>query len=461
MVSSVGKTSYTPVMPFTDEQPFLDAVFARYHDDGPRLVYADFLEDTGDSERAELVRVQLALARMTEEHPRRSELANREAELLNLHRDRWTDHLGGLVVGVEFRRGVPDSVSVDSAAFLSRGEELFESVRVRRLRLLDDASLLPKLIHSPHLANVRELDLCDNDLGNGGVELLARSSFLKNLEALDLGFNGIDDAGVVALARASTFPALSTLDLNDNGQITSDGLKALAESPFFAGLTTLDVSGNDINDAGVRAALGSLSFARLHTFRLSRNPIADAGAAALARSALLGRMLARSSRLELRGHPGGPIGQVGAAALAASPALAKCVTLDLTGNDLGDRGLAALVASPHLASLRVLKAGRNQITDAGNRCSSRGAARPDGPAPHARSLREPADALRARDSGSRPRRASDRAGRVRKRADGRRVGTRTSRGDCAGGTARCRRCGAGRGTAAAHLPSDYAARRPH
>jgi hypothetical protein len=76
-------------------------------------------------------------------------------------------------------------------------------------------------------------------------------------------------------------------------------------------------------------------------------------------------MIARSGRLELRGHASGPIGPAGAAALAASPALAKCVTLDLTGNDLGDAGLGAIMGSRHLANLRVLKVGRNQITDAG------------------------------------------------------------------------------------------------
>src|SRR5262245_27532531 len=99
-------------MPFTDEQPFLDAIFARYHDDGPRLVYADFLEDSGDAARAELVRVQLALARMNEEHPRRVELADRENELHNAVRTRWAEELGGLVEYAEFRRGVPDSVTV-------------------------------------------------------------------------------------------------------------------------------------------------------------------------------------------------------------------------------------------------------------------------------------------------------------------------------------------------------------
>ena len=351
-------------MPFTDEQPFLDAVFARYHDDGPRLIYADYLEDTGDPERAELVRVQLALARMPEEHPRRPELANREAELLVANLPRWTEHLGDLLAGPpQFRRGIIDSVSVDSAVFLARGEELFARVPVRKLRLIDDAGLLPRLIHSPLLAGVRELDLCDNDLGNGGVDLLTRSPFFKHLEALDLGFNGMDDEGVTTLARASSYPALTALALNDNGAITADGLTALAESPFFAGLTTLDVSGNDIGEAGVRAALGSPSLARLHTLHLSRNPIGDAGANLLASSSLLERMLARRTRLELRGHPHGPIGAAGAAALAASPALARCTSLDLSGNDVGDAGFGALVASHYLTGLRVLRLGRNQITD--------------------------------------------------------------------------------------------------
>jgi uncharacterized protein (TIGR02996 family) len=351
-------------MPFTDEQPFLDAIFAHYHEDGPRLIYADFLEDAGDPARADLVRVQLTLARMPDEHPRRGDLANREAELLVANLSRWTEHLADLIAGPpQFRRGVLDSVSVDSAVLLERGEELFARVPVRRLRLIDENGLLPRLIHSPLLCSIRELDLWDNELGNGGVDLLARSAHLKHLEELGLGFNSVDDTGIAALSRASTFPSLTALALNDNGAITSEGLKTLAESPFFAGLASLDLSGNDIGEAGVRAALESPAFARLHTLNLSRNPIGDGGAAALAGSSLLSRMVARSGRLELRGHPGGPISTLGAAALASSPALARAATVDLSGNDIGDAGFAALAASAQLGDLRVLKLARNQITD--------------------------------------------------------------------------------------------------
>jgi uncharacterized protein (TIGR02996 family) len=349
-------------MHFTDEQPFLDAIFARYADDRPRLVYADYLDDRGDPERAELVRVQLALARLDPDDPRRPDLSDRQAELLNRNRAAWTAHLSGLVVSVDFRRGVPDSVSVDAATFLDRGDILFDALRVRRLRLVDVVPVMPKLVASPLLGRVRELDLCSTDLGNGGLNLLVRSEHLKHLDALDLGFNGLDDAGVEHLARSSNLPNLTALALNDNAHLTGNGLRALAESPFFAGLLALDVSGNDIDDGGVRALVASPSMARLRTFRANGNPIGDAGIVALVRSPLLARLVAAEPKLELRGNA---IAAAGAAALAASPALAGCSSLDLSNNDLGDGGVATLLRSPHLGRLEVLRLARNRLTDAG------------------------------------------------------------------------------------------------
>jgi uncharacterized protein (TIGR02996 family) len=349
-------------MHFTDEQPFLDAIFARYADDRPRLVYADYLDDSGEPERAELVRVQLALARLGADDPRRPELSDRQLELLNRNRTEWTAHLAGLVVSVDFRRGIPDSVSVDAATFLERGAELFERLRVRRLRLLDVSPVIAKLSVSSLLAQVRELDLCSADLGNGGVQLLARSPHLKSLEALDLGFNGLEDPGIAALARSSELPNLTHLAINDNDLITSDGLCALVESPFFAGLVALDVSGNDINDAGIRALVASPSMARLRTFRANGNPIGDAGIAALVNARLFARVVAAEPHLEFRGNS---ISSPGAAALAACPALAGCVALDLTNNPIGDAGVAALLRSPHLGKLKVLKLAQTQLTDSG------------------------------------------------------------------------------------------------
>ena len=349
-------------MAFTDERPFLDAIFTRYHDDAPRLVYADYLDDAGDPDRAELVRVQVALARLPDDHPRKPGLVDRQDELIAANSARWGAHVADLGARLSFRRGVPDAAFMYAGAFLSDGEELFRRAPVRRLRLLEAAAVMPKFTHSPLLARVRELDLCTNELGDAGVELLTRSRHLGELEELDLAANWIDDEGVRLLAAAGTLPRLTGLALNDNEKITAEGIRAVTESPFLARLTALDLSGNDLGDAAVRAVLASRTLARLHTLRLARNPIGDAGIAALAGSELFHRMLRRSSRLELRGTA---IGPAGAAALAASPALARCTVLDLSANYLGVEGFVAVVGSPHLGRLQSLKLAGNQITDAG------------------------------------------------------------------------------------------------
>jgi uncharacterized protein (TIGR02996 family) len=47
----------------TDSDALLAAIVARPHDDLPRLVYADFLDETGEGERADFARVQVELHR--------------------------------------------------------------------------------------------------------------------------------------------------------------------------------------------------------------------------------------------------------------------------------------------------------------------------------------------------------------------------------------------------------------
>ena len=65
------------------ENAFLQAVLADPEDDAPRLIYADWLDEQGEGERAEFIRVQCALARMDEDDERRPELEARRA-----HRNR-------------------------------------------------------------------------------------------------------------------------------------------------------------------------------------------------------------------------------------------------------------------------------------------------------------------------------------------------------------------------------------
>ena len=348
-----------------EENAFLEPILARYADDGPRLVYADFLDESdepADRARGELIRVQCALARLSDDHPRRVELTHREGELLQAHQAAWTEHLRGLADGFEFRRGILDGVSVAAAMFLTRGDELFRRAPVRRVRLLDATRHVARLAFCPFLASVRELDMCGNDLGNGGVNVLLRSPYLSQLRDLDLSFNGVCDGGAQLLARSDAMPRLRALALSDNGRIGDTGLSLLADSPRLAGLKALDVSGNAVGDSGLRAVTRSRFMTRLHTLRIHGNSVGDAGAVELAGSALVARMLARCPRLDLRHNSVGP---AGALALATSPHLGRAVGLDLTGNVLGDAGVFALARSERLTGLRRLGLRQNHIGDAG------------------------------------------------------------------------------------------------
>ena len=70
---------------------FLADIRALPEDDAPRLIYADWLDDHGEAERAEFIRVQCELSRLGKDDPRRSYRERRERDLLEAHLSRWTE----------------------------------------------------------------------------------------------------------------------------------------------------------------------------------------------------------------------------------------------------------------------------------------------------------------------------------------------------------------------------------
>jgi uncharacterized protein (TIGR02996 family) len=78
----------------------LAAVRAAPADDAPRLVYADWLDEHGQPERAEFIRLQCELARTDDPALRR-----REAELLAAHHDALAGPLAAPHLRFRFERG--------------------------------------------------------------------------------------------------------------------------------------------------------------------------------------------------------------------------------------------------------------------------------------------------------------------------------------------------------------------
>ena len=256
------------------------------------LVYADWLEDHGEPERAEFIRVNCELAVLSEDDPGRGGLSARAKELFTTHGEEWLRPFAAVCETSFSRRGLVEHLYVtDLPAFLERAPDIMAREPIHSLDF--QGPIGPEgaraLAGSPHVAGLRTLVLPCHRLGPSGTRALVESPHLAALEDLDLGSNGIGDQGARALAAAAGLQTLRGLDLWANG-ITAEGARALARSPHLAGLTRLDLACNAIGASGARAFADSPHLRALKQLDLACADIGPAGGRALAESPHLGAL---------------------------------------------------------------------------------------------------------------------------------------------------------------------------
>jgi uncharacterized protein (TIGR02996 family) len=261
--------------PMSPHDVFLDAVRAEPDDDTHRLVYADWLDEHGESARAEFIRIQCQLARMAMTDANRPPLEARESELLASHYKAWAAPLAGLVVNFMFRRGMIERVQLSAKQFFVSAERIFSLAPVQEIKLdgISDEEAIA-LAASPHLSSLTHLDLWLNGLGDEAVEALAASPYLSRLATLVLCDNDIGNEGAAALASSSTLTSLTSLDLSEN-EIEDMGALALASSSTLSKLTYLNLYGNRIRLEGAQALMASPTFGTRTFLNLSQNRIGD------------------------------------------------------------------------------------------------------------------------------------------------------------------------------------------
>lgn len=114
------------------DERFLAAIAADPDDDGPRIVYADWLQQQGDP-LGELIAVQCALAR-----GRTPELAARERALLEQHEAEWLARAGLRPGEGRFERGLIERVDASASRVAASIERLAELPGLRALRTTVD-----------------------------------------------------------------------------------------------------------------------------------------------------------------------------------------------------------------------------------------------------------------------------------------------------------------------------------
>lgn len=296
----------------TEHDAFLADILENPEDDAPRLIYADWLDERGESERAEFIRVQCALAREPLDHPDYPRWQQREAQL-QPRAYSWAGPLTEWCVQCVFRRGFIEMIEIEASTFLSRAQEIIDFAPVRSVKLLHlyAEHLAPlarlsslqritvlqasgryrhsgcqKLFSSPYLRHLVGLAVHDTPIGLSGLSALLESPSISGLTHLNLGATGIGLEGVHRLSLSAKSQHLLALDLRGNG-LGSAALRALDRSPYLRRLQRLGMWFNQLGDEGLLELLSLPLFARLRHLSIGNNRFTSRGLHALAESAAL------------------------------------------------------------------------------------------------------------------------------------------------------------------------------
>ena len=362
----------------TDRDALLAAITADPDDDTPRLVYADWLDEHDEGERAEFIRAQCRLEHLSPRTNEAKRLTKRATELCA----KLFGHLAALgFTGLTFRRGFVGTITsgllhfCDHAAALTAEDApaysltLEEDERDATLRESDYEAYaaaagdlgvhselrrcvslgLPclgmdptsYLFESEQLVNLRQLNFPNNEAGPniesiasptftnlrwanfnysnsaGGrpsIVPLAESLHLANLEHLDFGSNALHNYDAKAVAVAAQWTKLRFLCLS-SGSFSAEATAALFNTPRLPTLAELDVSHSF-------ESFGETAKPEDYIHQIAGSPL-----------------LARLSKLWLRGNS---ITDDAAKALAAAPGDVKLTLLDLSDNPIGAAGKRAL-----------------------------------------------------------------------------------------------------------------------
>jgi uncharacterized protein (TIGR02996 family) len=228
----------------TQSDAFLAAIADRPDDDLPRLVFADWLDEHGQPERAEFIRVQIELAKHPADVPRWGILRERERELLDHHRDEWRLRL---LIGTHqgFQRGFVEHIQAAGEWLLTHPTSLPVTPMVRSLRITSAAAGGMDLTGLPGLEQIVHLDLRNTFTGTRfNLPAFLTDARLGRVRALNLAQCGLGSWAMPQLMEVERLRQLDRLELWGN-PFSDEGAAVIAGSPNLAHLTALDLSAHE------------------------------------------------------------------------------------------------------------------------------------------------------------------------------------------------------------------------
>jgi uncharacterized protein (TIGR02996 family) len=317
------------------------------HEDGLRLILADWLEEYGDAldhVRAELIRCQIHHAQLPASVPDKHTVGRRARWLMQKHGPAWLGPLEQWLSGWTFCRGLLSvSVSIESL----RGQNMALLAASETWAWVDEIYLLgagdadiARLRGCALLESVGCVGFRRSTLRTAGVQALSGLPMARRWRGLDLSGCPLGDAGVEALAQAEAWAGLQSLNLSSCDLDWQSGRHLANRREWqqiefpLPKLQQLILWGNRLGNEGIRR-LTRGGWGRLRSLDLRGNQIGDDGGEALAAWATL----SSTRHLDLSDNQ---IGPRGANALARSQFLEQIESLSLWGNSLGQDALTRL-----------------------------------------------------------------------------------------------------------------------
>jgi uncharacterized protein (TIGR02996 family) len=195
-----------------EREALLRAICDNPDEDTPRLVFADWLQENGDEERAEFIRLQCEAARLAADDGRLEELIRRAGGLQRQFGKRWLNELPvpdkaqigwkeapGWLDGETFDRGFACQLFVQTAGLLAKhANVLFAASPVRRL-LIWNIKRGDKLAKIPQLRHLHTIRI--RVVSKQAADDLLECPYLDSVPDIRFSFTALSEAHIERLRK--------------------------------------------------------------------------------------------------------------------------------------------------------------------------------------------------------------------------------------------------------------------
>jgi uncharacterized protein (TIGR02996 family) len=349
------------------------AVLASPDDDLPRLVFADYLEENGDPDRAAFIRAQIELAKTPEYEPFAVLCKTRKREWVT--GDTWRGTLPHFHPGGDghtrwhdppFRRGFGYAVNVGFLLAAHRGVTyLLEAEPVGELHIGGSSPLdqWRQFSKSKWLTRIRSVALTGLSSPNEPLRSLRESPYTSGITSLRLETTNFPSIPIILeeLFAAPLGKQLTSLSMRHGYGSADETMEAIAQNGEVS-LTDYDLFHMGFGPTAARTFADTGLAGQAEVLRLNGNALTSNGLSILATSVVRLRVLDLSKT---------SLAPVAAELMSQAPAFRSLRKLILDGNPLGTDGIKAISHSQHLTGLRSLGLANTQCDNAAVRYLTR------------------------------------------------------------------------------------------